>query len=184
MDTIIKLAVGDIITRRWGKNICIATDRNDFSIIFDPEAAVEFARDVMVLIPGGFDGSDDLTVVDLPVVTPVIFPGNNTDWEDGTDGEGWAMRESLTFLMESFDLHLGRGTEPGEAWQKAVEDYAAVYHVDDDRTILARASAVVLDRMNAPPPDVQKKRAHRLPRSVPPRSIPKAKPRPVGRDER
>lgn len=37
---------------------------------------------------------------------------------------------------------------------------------------------------NASPPDVQKKRAHRLPRGIPPRSIPKPKPRPVGRDER
>lgn len=62
MLTIIKLTKDDIVTRRFGLNISIDTTREDVEIIFDPEAAVEFARDVMALIPGGFDGSDDFTV--------------------------------------------------------------------------------------------------------------------------
>lgn len=75
MYVIVKLEKDDIVTRPCGKNISIGTTREDVEIIFDPEAAVEFARDVMVLIPGGFDGSDDLTIGDLPVVTPVVLPG-------------------------------------------------------------------------------------------------------------
>jgi len=63
MKIIIKIETGDIITRPYGNNISIDTTENCFTIIFDPVAAVEFARDVKTLIPGGFDGSDDFTVL-------------------------------------------------------------------------------------------------------------------------
>lgn len=61
METIIKLTKADIVTRAFGLNISIDTTRDDFVIILDADAAVEFAKDIRTLIPGGFDGTGDLT---------------------------------------------------------------------------------------------------------------------------
>lgn len=57
------------------------------------------------------------------------------------------MSEKLDFIISSLDLHLMMGKTPGDAWTATVEDYANVWHVDDDRTHLARAAVVVLKRM-------------------------------------
>lgn len=51
-----------------------------------------------------------------------------------------AYDSKLDFLISALDLHLGFGTPPAEAWDKALEDYSEVYHVDDGRTELARAA--------------------------------------------
>ena len=56
--------------------------------------------------------------------------------------------DRLFYFMASLDFHLDGGEKPGIALEKAVEDYAAVYHVDDERTPLQRAAAVTLGRLN------------------------------------
>ena len=49
------------------------------------------------------------------------------------------MSEQLCYLMASFDLHLGEGLPPGDAWQEALEDYVYVYHTDEG-THISRAA--------------------------------------------
>lgn len=55
--------------------------------------------------------------------------------------------DKLDYLIAALDFHLARGLAPAEAWVAAVEDYAQVYHAQDERTELQRAAEVVLRRM-------------------------------------
>lgn len=57
------------------------------------------------------------------------------------------MRDQIDYFFASLDMHLGAGKTPQDALIATVEDYAAVYHVDDDRTILARAATVALKHL-------------------------------------
>lgn len=57
------------------------------------------------------------------------------------------MSEKTDYLIASLDFHLARGLPPAEAWVAAVEDYAQVYHGQDERTLLQRSAEVVLRRM-------------------------------------
>lgn len=52
--------------------------------------------------------------------------------------------KKLDYLVESLDFHLERGVPPVRAWELAVGDYAAVYHVRDRRTPLQRAAVQAL----------------------------------------
>lgn len=55
--------------------------------------------------------------------------------------------DKLDYLIASLDFHLTRGLSPAEAWVAAVEDYAQVYHRQDERTLLQRSAEVVLRRI-------------------------------------
>lgn len=58
------------------------------------------------------------------------------------------MTEQKTdYLIAVLDYHLERGTAPAQAMERAVEDYAAVFHPrpgGDDRLPIARAAERVL----------------------------------------
>ena len=54
------------------------------------------------------------------------------------------MSEKLDYLLAALDYHLAASDEPVEAWRKALEDYAFVWHTDDERTLLQLASERVL----------------------------------------
>lgn len=60
--------------------------------------------------------------------------------------------DKLDYLIASLDFHLARGLAPAEAWTAAVEDYAQVYHTQDERTLLQRAAEVALQRMDEDKP--------------------------------
>ena len=55
--------------------------------------------------------------------------------------------DCMAYWFAALDFHLRSGEKASEALRKATEDYAAVYIVDDDRTELARAATVTLQRL-------------------------------------
>ena len=57
------------------------------------------------------------------------------------------MRDEIEYFFADLDMHLGAGKKPLDALVSTVEDYAAVYHVNDDRTVLARAATVALKHL-------------------------------------
>lgn len=58
------------------------------------------------------------------------------------------MGEKTDFILSSLDLHLSMGKSAHDALVAAIEDYAAVYLVQDDRTPLQRAAAVALNHLD------------------------------------
>lgn len=56
-----------------------------------------------------------------------------------------ATSEGQAFFFASLDMYLSGGVEPQKALRQAVGDYAYVYHTDDGRSELARASTRVLE---------------------------------------
>lgn len=64
------------------------------------------------------------------------------------------MSEEIKYFFSSLDLHLSMGKTPLDALAASVEDYAAVWHVDDDKTILARAATVALKHLREQHPEL------------------------------
>ena len=58
------------------------------------------------------------------------------------------MNGNIDYLISALDLHLQRGLPPADAWARAVEDYAKVYHCDDGRTELTRAAEIALNYLH------------------------------------
>lgn len=54
------------------------------------------------------------------------------------------MRDQIEYFFADLDLHIRCGKSPKEALLATVEDYAFVYHSDDDKTPLARAATIAL----------------------------------------
>ena len=55
------------------------------------------------------------------------------------------MSEKIDYLLTALDYHLTCGDEPIKAWHEALEDYAHVYHANDENTTpLQRAAGRVL----------------------------------------
>jgi hypothetical protein len=52
--------------------------------------------------------------------------------------------ERIVYLFSQFDSYLKVGQEPPTAWEWALNDYQYVFHFDDGRLPLARASEIAL----------------------------------------
>jgi hypothetical protein len=52
--------------------------------------------------------------------------------------------EEIVYLFSQFDAYLKINYKPETAWNQALEDYHYVFHVDDGRLPLARASELAL----------------------------------------
>jgi hypothetical protein len=61
--------------------------------------------------------------------------------------ESGMANEHVDYFFAAFDMHLSMEKPAHVALQHAAEDYAQVYHSKDEFTELARASRVVLKRM-------------------------------------
>ncbi len=57
------------------------------------------------------------------------------------------MSDKLDYFIAALDMHLASGKTPPAALLATVEDYAAVWHAKDNRTMLARAATVALERL-------------------------------------
>lgn len=60
-------------------------------------------------------------------------------------------KEKQDYLVSSFKLHILLGKSSLDAWLAAAEDFKAVYCANDDRSILARAAEVALQRLQEKP---------------------------------
>jgi hypothetical protein len=55
------------------------------------------------------------------------------------------MRDKLGYLISMLDFCIGEGMEPEEAWSETLRAYAFVYHNNDGRPRISRASQRVLE---------------------------------------